>query len=338
MRRLALAALLLTVAGAGAEPGQPFRESGQLALYAGAGGAELGYFEYRAEPGNGVAVVYLHGIESHAGWFGLAAERLRARGYDVFALDRRGSGVNQASRGFVPGHADDWRMLVEDVHAFVEPLRARYGGVFLAGLSWGGKLAVAYGLEHPGAVDGLVLITPGLVAKVDPPLADKLKIVAGAALRPTARVPTPIEPPMFTTTPRYLDYIENDPLRLTSATAGFFWETRRLDRHIDANVAALRLPALLLLAGRDRIIDNAATRALLARAAGADIEVVDYPDQTHSVQFDDPDRLVADMDRWMRAHAASGAPACPDGADPGAAGDCAAGARREPAGGLRPSR
>jgi alpha-beta hydrolase superfamily lysophospholipase len=306
-----LGVLLLAAAGAGAEPGQPFRESGVLARYTGAGGARLGYFAYRAPRGNGAAVVYLHGIESHAGWFGLAAERLRGRGYDVFALDRRGSGVNQASQGFVPGHAEDWRVLVEDVHAFVAPLGARYASVFLAGLSWGGKLAVAYALAHRGAVDGLALITPGLVAKVDPPLADKAKIVAGAALRPTARVPTPIDPPMFTTTPRYLAYIEGDPLRLTSVTAKFFWETRRLDRHIAANVASLRLPVLLLLAGKDRIIDNAATRELLTRATGAALEVVDYPEQTHSVQFDDPDRLVTDMDRWMRRYRATGTGGCP---------------------------
>jgi alpha-beta hydrolase superfamily lysophospholipase len=283
------------------EVGQPFRESGVLEEYTGAAGASLGYFAYRADTGNGTAVVYLHGIESHAGWFGLAAERLRRRGYDVYALDRRGSGVNREPRGFVSGHVEDWRVLVGDLHAFVAPLDDRYRRVFLAGLSWGGKLALAYGLEHPEVVDGLALITPGLVATVDPPLADKAKIVAGAALRPTARVATPIEPSMFTTTPRYLAYIENDPLRLDSATAQFFWETRRLDRFIDANVSSNRLPLLLVLAGKDRIIDNDATRALLERGAAAGLEVVLYPDQTHSVQLDAPQRLVSDVDAWMRA-------------------------------------
>jgi len=317
--RCRLAALLLAVSCAAAaeedrpfEADQPFRGSGQLEQYDGAGGASLGYFRYLAATGNGIAVVYLHGIESHAGWFGLAAERLRARGYDVFCLDRRGSGVNREPRGFVSGHVDDWRVLVEDVHAFVDPLRAGYRNVFLTGLSWGGKLALAYGLEHPRAVDGLVLITPGLVAAVDPPLLDKARILAGTALRPTLRVATPIDPPMFTTTPRFLDYIENDPLRLTSATARFFWETRRLDRFIAATVGSNRLPVLLLLAGKDRIVDNEATRALLERGANAGLEVVDYPDQTHSVQFDDPGRLAADMDRWMRARAAPHTPACAD--------------------------
>ena len=108
-----------------------------------------------------------HGIESHAGWFAIAAAELRRRGFDVYCLDRRGSGLNRANRGFVSGHVDAYETLLADIDAFVRPLRPRYDHVFLVGLSWGGKLALAYGLSHPETVDGLVLITPGLRATVD---------------------------------------------------------------------------------------------------------------------------------------------------------------------------
>ena len=57
---------------------------------------------------------------------------------------------------------------------------------------------------------------------------------------------------------------------------------------------------LLFLAGRDRIIDNAGVLELLLRANLPQFEVIDYPDQTHSVQFDDPETLVQDMDHWLR--------------------------------------
>jgi alpha-beta hydrolase superfamily lysophospholipase len=262
-------------------------------------GSKLGYIAYTA-PDADTVLVYLHGVESHAGWFAQAAVGLRARGYDVFCLDRRGSGINRENRGFTSGHVDNFRVLLDDIHAFIAPLRQRYGRVVLVGLSWGGKLATAHTLAWPGDADALVLITPGLKALVDVSLSAKLKIVLFSQFSPGSEIASPIAPEMFTTTPRYLDYIKNDPLRLTHATARFYWQSNRLDAWLDNNIDTLDTPLLLFLAGRDRIIDNAGVVELLQRARLQEFEIIDYPDQTHSVQFDDPDRLVQDMDLWLR--------------------------------------
>ena len=262
-------------------------------------GGKLGYIAYTA-PGADTALVYLHGVESHAGWFAQAAVLLQERGYDVFCLDRRGSGINRENRGYTSGHVDNFRVLLDDIHAFITPLRQRYRRVVLVGLSWGGKLATAHALAWPGDADALVLITPGLKSLVDVSLLAKLKIVLFSQLSPRSRIASPIAPEMFTTTPRYLDYIENDPLRLTHATARFYWQSNRLDAWLDDRIDRLDTPLLLFLAGRERIIDNTGVIELLQRAPLQDFEIIDYPDQTHSVQFDDPDRLVQDMDRWLR--------------------------------------
>src|SRR5210317_1548838 len=49
-------------------------------------GSTLGYVAYTT-PDASTALVYLHGIESHAGWFAQAATLLQGHGYDVFNLD-----------------------------------------------------------------------------------------------------------------------------------------------------------------------------------------------------------------------------------------------------------
>ena len=262
-------------------------------------GSTLGYIAYTI-PEAGTALVYLHGIESHAGWFAQAATLLRDRGYDVFSLDRRGSGVNRENRGYVSGHIDHYQILFDDIHDFIVPLRERYRHVFLIGLSWGGKLATAYELEYPDDVTGLVLITPGIKALVDVSLPVKLKILLYAQLAPESPVASPIAPEMFTTTPRSLDYIKGDPSRLTHATARFYWQSSRLDSYLDSNITALDTATLLFLAGQDRIIDNAGVMKTLKRGNSNKLTVIDYPEQTHSVQFDDPDRLVQDMDHWLQ--------------------------------------
>ncbi len=282
--------------------------------YVGSDGAELGFVGYRATaPSHRAALVYLHGIESHAGWFDRAARLLAARGYDVFCLDRRGSGINGENRGFPSGHSDSWETLLADVEFFVRPLAPHYETLFVVGLSWGGKLALAYGLTHPEPLDGLVLITPGLRARVDLSVPQKLQVGLASVFHPRATVPTPIEPEMFTTTPRHLEYIRNDPLRLRRASASFFMGSRDLDRWLDRHVAGNEVPTLLFLAGRDRIIDNEGVVEVLERGREHP-RIVRYEDQTHSIQFDAPERLVGDMDAWLgerieaAAHAASAGP------------------------------
>lgn len=268
-------------------------------VYLGADGTELGFLGYLAEPADDrVGIVYLHGIESHAGWFDMAARMLQGSGLDVFCLDRRGSGINREDRGLLSGHTESMDELFADIDAFVAPLHDRYERIVLVGLSWGGKLGLAYSLSRPAAADDLVLITPGIRALVDVSFADKLGIFSMSFLAPKTRFATPIEPEMFTTTPEYLDYIKADPLRLHDATARFFMTSRALDLLVEDRTRENRLPVLLYLAGKDRIIDNKGAREVLATSPAA-VKIIEYADQTHSIQFDAPGRMVGDMLEWL---------------------------------------
>ena len=61
-----------------------------------------------------------------------------------------------------------------------------------------------------------------------------------------------------------------------------------------------RLPVQLYLAGQDRIIDNPAVEAVLGKGKDYPLDLVTYADQTHSIQFDAPDRLARDISRWLK--------------------------------------
>jgi alpha-beta hydrolase superfamily lysophospholipase len=270
-------------------------------VYTGIDGAALGYVRYD-NPGAKTALVYLHGIESHSGWFAKAATLLRDQGYAVYCLDRRGSGINRENRGFVSGHVDSYKTLLTDLRAFIQPLRSRYDSVFLLGVSWGGKLALGYGLTHPEDLRGLVLITPGIRALVDVTLFTKVKIMLFSRTQPLEPIAIPIPTEMFTTTPRNLEFIQRDPLRLKYATAGFFWQSHRFDGYIDSLVSSLRVPVQLFLAGRDTLIDNEGVRSVLERGGKDKLEIITYEDQTHSIQLDAAERMVADVVEWLRRH------------------------------------
>jgi pimeloyl-ACP methyl ester carboxylesterase len=240
------------------------------------------------------ALIYLHGIESHGEWFLPAASRLRELGVTTILLDRRGSGLNSHLE---PGHADSAAELLEDVRL----LRAKLGPqrFALVGLSWGGKLALAAALAQPDSWTRLILITPGLVPRVDLAWSEKFRLLACWAFRPHARFGVPIEPEMFTQTPHWLDYLRQDPMRLKRVTAKFLRASVSLDSYVRSRIEKLRVPSLLLLAGDDSIIDNDKTRRLFERIR-PDLRTVEvFAGATHSLQFDCVDRLVEHMKAFL---------------------------------------
>ena len=129
-------------------------------------------------------VVYLHGIQSHPGWFSRSAAHLAACGHAVLMPTRRGSGTNRVARG----DARSAGQLLEDVAACCRLAMAKFDAprVRLAGVSWGGKLAAAFCLRawEGVEVESLTMVAPGIASKVDVPLSKKLAIGLALLGRP----------------------------------------------------------------------------------------------------------------------------------------------------------
>ena len=245
-------------------------------------------------------VVMLHGIRSHGGWYERSCRELAAAGYEVHFLDRRGSGWNTVRRGDCPG----FRRLIDDVAEYVYDLRAAraFLPTFLAGISWGGKLALGVPIRRPGLVQGVMLLCPGLTPKIGPPLTRRLRVLLARFLRPGKLFPIPLnEPDLFTDSPDWQRYVSEDQFGLTQATARFLFESFRFDVFLKWQARRVTVPLLLMLAGRDKVLDNAKTRRYLSRLSGSkSLTVVDYPDAAHTLEFEGPDHpFVADVVRWM---------------------------------------
>jgi alpha-beta hydrolase superfamily lysophospholipase len=244
-------------------------------------------------------VVFLHGIRSHGGWYTRSCQELAAAGYEVHFLDRRGSGLNTARRGDTP----NFRRLLADVTEYLMHLRTRRADLplVLGGISWGGKLALGVPAHKQGLVDGVMLLCPGLVAKVRPPFATRLRIALARFLNPTKLFPIPLnEPDLFTADPEWQRFIATDRHGLNAATARFLFESVRSDLHLKRVVKRVRCPVLLAVAEHDRILDNPGTRRYLTRLTGAkSVAVIEYPGTHHTLEFE-PVPLVPDLLRWMR--------------------------------------
>lgn len=260
------------------------------------------FYAHRHRPSGtpSARVIVLHGIRSHAGWYERSCRTLAGQGYEVHFLDRRGSGWNTAQRGDCPS----CHRLIDDVAEYALELRRTQAGLplFLAGISWGGKLAVALAAKYPTILSGIALLCPGLKPAIHPPLATRLRIALASKLRPTKRFPIPLnDAELFTASPEWRRYVDADRFGLRDATARFLFNSFRFDRFLRREYGKVTCPVLLMLAGKDRILDNAATRKLMGKfTRSRRIAIIDYPDAEHTLEFEGPGHpWLGDLLGWM---------------------------------------
>jgi len=264
-------------------------------------GAALPYRLFPAAGEARGALVYLHGIQSHGGWYVDTAEEVARRGYSMYLTDRRGSGESAEPRGYF----ENREQLVADVRQFVYLARGEHPGlpVFLIGGCWGARPAVTFAVDSQELLAGLVLISPALAAKVDLTMPEKLKVIVGGTVRPRSKVRIPLSPELFTRNPRWLEFIRDDPLVLKEVATSFFLKQALWDKWI-AKQTGLRLPLLLLQSGRDEIVDVPKVRGWFDRQESEDKRYVLYPEFDHLLDFEDErGRYWDDLVAWLDEHA-----------------------------------
>lgn len=234
----------------------------------------------------------IHGIQSHSGWYLGTCRALAEAGYEVLFVDRRGSGTHTECRGDTPS----WRQIIEDAQA---ARVAAWGDapVVVAGISWGGKVALALAKKHPAGILGVALLAPGLCPLVNLPFLEKMAILWARLTNPTRLFPIPLnDPALFTSSPGWQKYLRKDPLALHQATARFLMESSRLDSWLvwqrwDQSV-------LVQLAGQEKIIDNARTRRWVNRRLRKK-QVVEYSGAYHTLEFESDCAWRTHLLAWM---------------------------------------
>ncbi len=102
--------------------------------------------------------------------------------------------------------------------------------------------------------------------------------------------------------PEYQNFIRDDPLTLRRATVRFLKISLDLDEELRRSTRQIRCPTLLMLAGRDRIVDNEATRRFV-QSFGTDRHrqtVIEYQDARHTLEFEPQrSRVFEDLRAWL---------------------------------------
>ena len=246
-------------------------------------------------------VVMLHGGVSHSAWQAPLAEAVVSSSRLSFiALDRRGSGLNDQARGHLVSDARE----IEDVGSFVQSVAGSFDRVHLAGWCFGAQVAsiAAAHLAGRELISSLILVAPGFVYTER--YGDVLRLSIQAVsevvreldLHPDpmrAFVPVPLQPSDFTESEAWLEFINEDKLRLTKVTQNTVEVWAKLaERSMQALCELDGLPVLAVFADRDRLVDNQRVKALL-RERVHPAPSIESMDAHHAAHFDNPRALAA---------------------------------------------
>jgi len=216
-------------------------------------------------------LILLHGAQSNAASWMFDAAVFSSR-FRVYAIDLIGdAGRSAPSRP--PLESEDHALWLDDVWAGLGVSRAA-----VVGLSLGGWLALDYAARRPGRVERLVLICPAGIGRQKNFLlrTAPLMLLGPWGMRKVREM-------VFGPAPAALPEVVRPLMDLMGAIGQEFRpRVVKIPRLSDADLAALDMPVLAIVGGRDVLIDSAGTRDRLTRLAPR-AEVIYLPDARHFI-------------------------------------------------------
>ena len=256
---------------------------------------EIKYSRWLPKKSGKEVIVYINGLESHGGWFAESARKLAERGIDVYAIDRRGSGINAR----VIGNYEDW---VSDVHQLIKKIKedSNEKDINLVSLCFGARVATAEVIKNKEDVKTLAYISPGFDMKVDLNCCEKNLVALSVLSGINSPVSSPIKrAEMFTRDEEYLGRIKSDLLRVTSPNASDFYQGLLLLDFCRNNSKSVKIPMTVMFAGRDEIIDINKTKGFFY-GFGSRPEIIVYKNSDHTIFFSEQkEEFIKDLTEFI---------------------------------------
>jgi acylglycerol lipase len=265
----------------------------------GAEGLQIFIRSWRPETQARGVVVICHGVNSHSGYYGWAAEQFVASDLAVYALDLHGRGKSDGERFYLEKIGD----YVDDVDAVVTLAKSREPGlpVFLLGHSAGGVISCVYTLEHQAKLAGLICESFAFqVAAPDFALA----VVKGLShIAPHAHV-LRLKNEEFSRDPQVVRAMNEDPLidnevQPTKTVA----ELVRADERLKQEFPLITLPVLILHGTADKVTNPKGSQLFYDTAGSTDKTLRLYDGHVHDLLNDiDKEKVMSDIKGWITSH------------------------------------
>jgi alpha-beta hydrolase superfamily lysophospholipase len=245
-------------------------------------------------------LIFLHGSLVHSEYYLAWGLTLAQRGIAVWLPDLRGHGRSGGMRGTVGRYPT----YTADLSRVVEAFRRTWPDLplYLGGESFGGLVAFLAAATGAGGLGGLVLSSPAFALKASLSPRQRRLITQAARFLPLLRPLRPMGVAGVAQWPGLPRLVDTDPLVNRRYTLKFLAELLAAQAAALPAAADITCPLCVLLAGQDRVVDNAATRAVLG-AVTVPVRLREFPDAWHSLTADVPEALADEVLAFVEATA-----------------------------------
>lgn len=252
--------------------------------------------------------ILLHGFGANTFSYRFVSEPLSTFG-DVVAYDRPGFGFTQRPtswEGENPYGSAGNNLILDDLIKQYADSR----DVYLVGHSAGGTQAAQYVVDNPGAITGLILISPAILSTggaqsgfnwvFSIPQVDHLGPLLVSSIASSGM--DLLDRSWFDTSKITDEIIAGyrAPLEIMGWEEGF-WEYNRAPRVFDVRdrLAEITIPTLLITGDTDVVVATADTEALATMIEGARLVVI--PRSGHLAQEENPVETMQAIDDYWKA-------------------------------------
>ncbi len=243
-------------------------------------------------------VILVHGLGGYSGRFFELGPYLAKSGLQVYAIELKGFGESRSTKG----HIDNFREYTKELKSLVETAKKMHSGkkIFIFGESMGGLITLDFAVHHQGIIDGIILISPAVKDKMPYTLKQRADVFRAALFDPMKFFPAGFKAELFTRDPVMVKRINNDPLEVRNLTAKFFLSILKAIIFVNMKPRAIKLPVLMLLAGKDKMISAEAAEAYFKKMRSKDKEIKWYPEMYHALYVDkDREAVFRDIVSWI---------------------------------------
>lgn len=235
-------------------------------------GLQLFYQKWSADKEKGLLCL-IHGLGEYSGSYSNMAQYLTDKGYSLAALDLRGHGRSRGKRG----HAGSYGLLMSDIDMFISHAAGNSPELprFLYGHSMGGNLVLNYCLRYSTSLAGVIASGPWLKLVKDPP---GLKVVLSRIMDvvyPSLTMNNGLKSEaLYHKEERTEDYFK-DPLFHSMISARLYRIISESGLWALDHAGELKLPALVMHGGADKITSPQASMDFVKKAPQAGLKIWD---------------------------------------------------------------
>ncbi|PXA04978.1 hypothetical protein DDZ13_03150 [Coraliomargarita sinensis] len=248
-------------------------------------GTELFFRSWEPKAPSDKAIIIVHRGHEHSGRAEQQVKDLGLTDFRAFSWDARGHGHSPGKRGF----AESYYHLVKDLNAFVNFISQQHNipieNIAILANSVGAVTTSAWVHDYAPRIRAMVLAAPAFRIRLYVPLAiPGLRLLL--KVMPEAKISSYVKSKMLTHDPEQAKGYDADALITRDISVKVLLGLYDTATRIIDDAGAIETPTLVLTAGDDWVVKNAAQRKFFERLSSAVKTLKMYPGFFHAILYE----------------------------------------------------